>query len=287
MANSGQFSLTIPLMKTWQDTDGRMCFEGVAASTSLDRQQERMTPAAIEKMQQYTNIDLLPSHGAGALEELGLVERCWIDNNQFRIAGYLEPDNPEALRLYEKLRAGKRYGLSIGGRVLKVHWQYDKEVGKQIKYIDDATLDHIAICRPMQAANPDTYLSILAKAADEVMDEQVDEGAQDAIFARLGKTIVEACQRIWPFGPNEQPLAKADENGLSQQGAKADDAIVALLSELQEQVESLDKAVEQLRKDTKEPDEEKQVQITPGRPQSIPGQTVTQAHKHEIWNGVL
>lgn len=224
-----QFDVTIPLVKMWQDGKGELRFEGVAASTSLDRQEERLTPEAIAKMEQYSGIDLLPSHGSGVLEELGVVEKCWLDNDQFRIAGSLDASNPEAVRLYEKLRAGKQYGLSVGGRVLSAHREFDPEAGKHVKYIDDVELDHVAVCRPSSAANPDTYLTVLAKAADAVLaeepasDEQMmssavgtapvgssvpseveAEGnvipAEDALFARLGKSIAEVCQKMWAFG---------------------------------------------------------------------------------------
>ncbi len=214
-----QFDVTIPLVKMWQDGKGDLRFEGVAASTSLDRQQERLTPEAIAKMEQYSGIDLLPSHGSGVLEELGVVEKCWLDNDQFRIAGSLDASNPEAVRLYEKLRAGKQYGLSVGGRVLSAHREFDPEAGKHVKYIDDVELDHVAVCRPSSAANPDTYLTVLAKAADAVLaeepasDEQIVAAvraeveadgkvipAEDALFARLGKSIAEVCQKMWAFG---------------------------------------------------------------------------------------
>ncbi len=343
MQNHGQFSLTIPLLKTWQDGEGALRFEGVAASTSLDRQAERLTSTAIEKMQQYTGIDLLPSHSAGVLQELGIVEKCWVDNDQFRVAGYLEPGNPEAARLYERLKLGKQYGLSVGGRVLKAHWDFDTEAGRQVKYIDDVVLDHIAVCRPTQAANPDTYLTAMAKAAEAVLEEMpVAESTGDssalpeavtgeavpdeAIFTRLGKTIVEACQKIWPFGgtqqqgrteatdsisshPFDSPLpqgegsgvrdqARADTQSLGVNEAKgleehvpgpqsSDHDPAALLDRLQKQVDSLSAAVDQLSQDLEVSPPEAPQDVTPGRPQAIPGQTKSTNDQHVTWKGVL
>jgi len=334
MPNNGQFSLTIPLLKAWQDGEGGLRFEGVAASTSLDRQAERLTPAAVEKMQQYSGIDLLPSHNAGVLQELGIVEKCWVDNNQFRVAGYLEPGNPEAARLYERLKAGKQYGLSIGGRVLKAHWDFDTEAGRQVKHIDDVVLDHIAVCRPTQAANPDTYLTALAKAAEAVIDEPSEQISDEAIFTRLGKTIVEACQKIWPFGSEddadaiEQPpsrsegLAEGSATGpqSSEDDPAQDDPAAVLLDRLQKQIDSLSEAVDRLCKDLEaerpearrsgfQPDDsEAQVsglepdtdssrrsgfqpdiseEITPGRPQAIPGQIKSTSNEQVTWKGVL
>jgi len=325
MPNNGQFSLTIPLLKAWQDGEGALRFEGVAASTSLDRQAERLTPAAVEKMQQYSGIDLLPSHNAGVLQELGIVEKCWVDNNQFRVAGYLEPGNPEAARLYERLKAGKQYGLSIGGRVLKAHWDFDTEAGRQVKHIDDVVLDHIAVCRPTQSANPDTYLTALAKAAEAVIDgmpgdAEPREEIPEAMFARLGKTIVEACQKIWPFGTSDdadtteqhpsrsEGLAERSESGPQ---FSEDDPTAALVAKLQKQIDSLSEAVDRLCKDLeaqRHEDTEAHVsglapdtdssrrsgfqpdistEITPGRPQAIPGQIKSTSNKQVTWKGVL
>ena len=240
-----QFDVTIPLVKMWQDGKGGLRFEGVAASTSLDRQDERLTLAAIEKMEQYCGIDLLPSHGSGVLEELGVVEKCWLDNAQFRIAGSLDASNPEAVRLYERLKAGKQYGLSVGGRVLSAHREFDAEAGKHVKYIDDVELDHVAVCRPSSAANPDTYLTVLAKAANAVLaEEPASDGptmrpapfeieadgnvvpTEDALFARLGKSIAEICQKMWAFGAsrscaddgNTEPKEAEDGAGSSITG---------------------------------------------------------------------
>jgi len=104
------FEFVVKLLKAWRDGKGELRFEGVAASTSLDRQDERLT--SDEKLKQY-----------------------------------------------------KQYGLSVGGRVLSAHREFDAEAGKHVKYIDDVELDHIAVCRPSMAVNPDTYLRVLGEAA--------------------------------------------------------------------------------------------------------------------------
>lgn len=167
MSGNG-FEVTMPLCKAWMDEAGEMWFEGVASSTSVDRQRERMSPKAMEKMGSYRGLDLLPSHEAGALQELGTVEECWVDNTEFRVRGRLERSNPDAWRLYERLLAGKPYGLSVGGRVLAAHWEQDAATGQRVRVIDDVALDHIAVCRLSEAVNQDTYLGVLAKAAEGV-----------------------------------------------------------------------------------------------------------------------
>jgi len=51
-AGDTSFEVTLPLLKAWQEADGTLRFEGVASSTAVDRQHERMTPQAIRKMAQ-------------------------------------------------------------------------------------------------------------------------------------------------------------------------------------------------------------------------------------------
>lgn len=265
----GGFDVTVPLAKVWQDEDGEMWFEGVASSTSLDRQHERMTPNAINKMAQQAGLDLLPSHKSGPLEELGAVEQAWVDNDQFRVAGRLDRSNPRSRRLFEKVASGRRYGLSVGGRVTKAFWRHDPEVGRQVRHIDDVVLDHVAVCRPEQAANPDTYLATLAKAAEDVMDEAVDE---DAMLARIGRAAVHAARSLWPFAKSEQGCAEGDAVAIED----LRDEVVEALGEVREVLADLEKAGE-------EPEEP--VRPMKGASQALPGQE--RRETGEIWRGVV
>lgn len=270
----GGFDVTVPLAKVWQDEDGEMWFEGIASSTSLDRQHERMTPNAINKMAGQVGLDLLPSHKSGPLEELGSVEQAWVDNDQFRVAGRLDATNPRSRRLFEKVASGRRYGLSVGGRVTKAFWQHDPEVGRQVRHIDDVELDHVAVCRADQAANPDTYLATLAKAAEDVMGERVDE---DAMLQRIGKAAVHAARTLWPF-------AKSEEDGRA--GSDETDEVgemEALRDEVAEMLGDVRAALEELHKSAFE--DEAPVQPRKGASQALPGQERSEVG--EMWRGVV
>ena len=257
------FDLTLPLAKVWEDAEGGLWFEGIASSTRLDRQHERMTPKAIQKMAGQVGLDLLPSHKAGPLEELGTVEEAWVDNDQFRIAGRLDGGNPRARQLFEKAASGRRYGLSVGGRVTKAFWRYDAEAGRQVRHIDDVELDHVAVCRPEQAANPDTYLATLAKAAEDVIEECVDE---DAMLARIGRAAVHTARSLWPFAKSE-----AEEQPETEELQALRDEIAKTLGEVRS-------ALEELRK------------TEPARPahgvsQALPGQE--RVERRDPWRGVV
>lgn len=220
----GKFDLTMPLAKVWEDEAGELRFEGVASSTCLDRQHERMTANAIRKMATQAGLDLLPSHRAGPLEELGTVEQAWVDSESFRVAGRLDRSNPQAQRLFDRVTGGRRYGLSVGGRVTKAFWRHDDEAGRQVRHIDDVELDHVAICRPEAAANPDTYLQTLAKAADAVIGEPLPD--DEATFARVGRAAIEAARSLWPFAKSDSSR-EIDEGGDGAGARKNTDADAA------------------------------------------------------------
>lgn len=266
MIDGGAFDVTVPLAKVWEDEEGTLWFEGVASSTRLDRQHERMTPNAIQKMAGQVGLDLLPSHRSGPLEELGTVEEAWADNDQFRIAGRLDGASPRARRLFEKVATGRRYALSVGGRVTKAFWRYDPEAGRQVRHIDDVELDHVAVCRPEQAANPDTYLATLAKAADDIIGDACDE---DAMLARIGRAAVHAARSIWPFAKSEAP---ADDEVDDLRELRAE--VAKTLSEVRGALEELRKA--------------ESARITPpahGRSQALPGQE--RVERTDPWRGVV
>lgn len=276
----GSFSVRVPLAKVWVDEDGEMRFEGVASSTSLDRQEERMTPKAINKMATQTGLDLLPSHEAGALEELGVVEEAWADNDQFRVLGRLDKSNPKARRLFDSVVSGRQYGLSVGGHVRQAFWEYDEEAGRRIRHIDDVELDHVAVCRTGAAANPDTYLSVLAKAADSVMDEGVVD--EQATLARIGQAAVHAARSLWPFAKSEGIEAETELR-------EEIDRELAEVSKLQDQVRAtlgqVTAALEELKKCEMESDEEEASGSDEGVSRALPGQERYEGSG--MWGGVV
>ena len=274
MDTAGKFDVTMPLAKVWQDASGDLRFEGVASSTRLDRQQERMTARAIEKMAAHSGIDLLPSHGAGPLEELGTVEEAWVDNETFRVAGRLDRTNPHSQRLFAQVAGGRRYGLSVGGRVKKAFWKYDEGAGRQVRHIDDVDIDHVAVCRPEAAANPDTYLATLAKAADGMMDEP--PVGEEATFARVGRVAMEAARAIWPFAKSGQE--PQDDCSPGDDLRTLREEIAGALGEVREAVDALRKAEQAAQLPPPPPDEG-------GRSQALIGQEV--GEKCDPWAGVV
>lgn len=174
---TNEFLFSAPLVKSWRDASGAMWLEGVASSTALDRQKERLTLAGLQSIAQG-EVALLGDHSMGYSSELGVVKRLNVKGDKLHIEALLDADNPMAARLYRRVNDGHPYELSIGGKTISAHTAWDQEAGRQTKYIDEATLTHVAVCLPGSAANPDTWLSALAKSVDAVVADNLQRVAQ-------------------------------------------------------------------------------------------------------------
>ncbi|MFQ6098053.1 MAG: hypothetical protein ACE5O2_10040 [Armatimonadota bacterium] len=291
-ANAGRFEFGVPLTRVWKDDEGQMWFEGVASSTALDKQNERMTKNAIQKMARFRGIDLLPSHRAGPLEELGTVEETFADNDTFRVAGRLDPSNPEAVRLFEKVEGGKAYQLSVGGRVTRAFWADDAEVGKRVKHIDDVVLDHVALCRPGHAVNPDTYLHVMAKSVDADEERQPLPTGRESLALRIGRAILQALRPLAKSvnqEASEAPDAERAQPDAAQSETPSGDSAADLArieSALRGQIRRMRSTIEQLHKRIES------LESARGVPMSLPGQEAPHAksrghHGRSLWKGVL
>lgn len=163
-----KFEFDAPVGRAWKDDSGRLLCEGVASSTALDKQSERVSKEGIELFAYHPPVELFNTHQPKAGEELGATLKHAIgDDMEFRIVAELYPDVPQAAKIWERMQAGAQYGLSFGGTIEKAHWEYDKEAGKSIRILDAVNLDHIMITRPGKEANPDCWLGSIAKAMDD------------------------------------------------------------------------------------------------------------------------
>ncbi len=138
----GAFEFQASLEKTWED-EGELWFEGVASSGSLDRQSDRMSARAIEMMAECGPLDLLPDHKAGALQELGIVEKCRVINGEFVVQGRLYADTDAVRTLCRRIAEGRKYQLSVGGKVIKARREMDLALGREVRVIEEVALDHL------------------------------------------------------------------------------------------------------------------------------------------------
>jgi hypothetical protein len=304
----GGFEVRLPLAKTWQDDAGELWVEGVASSTCVDRQSERMSQAAIERMSLSSGLRLMPSHRAAPSRGLGVIEECWVDDSEFRVRGRLDAGSPDARRLYERLRRGRRYGLSVGGRVRAAHWEHDPSAERSVRVIDDVALDHIALCRPSEAANPSTYLSVMGQAAGALEANCASSACpgRDAEAPEGDRGV--PCEAGWPWRARGadavgaigrflaglagvlRPQSGQEAGGLGEGGPATGADLAGRLDELCLEVSALMLEVEGLGDMMG-----KSVATCPppeapravGVPRGLAGQERVMARESHIWKGVL
>ena len=152
----GPFALSGEMATAWDDR-GVWRFEGVAATGLLDRQGERLTPAALGRMARQHLVELRSGHRAG---KIGVVDECWVQGDEVWVRGRLEGQSAEAGRIYTRLKRGERLALSVGGKVTGARWTWDEGLGRAVRLIEDVELEHVAVCQPEAAVNPGTWVGL-------------------------------------------------------------------------------------------------------------------------------
>ena len=158
--NNSLFQLYIPLQK---DNSNGNVLSGVASAVSVDRDGERMSSQALEDMRREImerGVNLFGNHEHQWENTLGVIKEATIINNQLLIKTNLDNPNtnPKVNMLLEKMKAGIKLGLSVGGAVTKERWDYSKELSRKIKVIDGVKLFEISVVGI--PSNAESFLSL-------------------------------------------------------------------------------------------------------------------------------
>jgi len=155
----GNFQFCIPLEKSYGDE-----LIGVASTLSVDRDDERMSENALHEMVQEIKkkgVNLFGNHEHNWENTLGAVKDAELtEDNQVIIKANLDnpQTNPKVDMMLNKLARGIKLGLSVGGTVTKLKYEYNKELGKRIKVIDGVKLYEISVVGI--PSNADSFLNI-------------------------------------------------------------------------------------------------------------------------------
>ena len=138
----------------------RLIVEGLATTTNVDHDGERMAPEAVKAMEASINdrgVPLLSEHDKGWDSCLGKVFEARVDErNQLHIKAELDKDNSKAIDLYRILKRGRQLGLSIAGTVKRAALEMAEGLGKKVKTFYDVALNEVSVTsRP---SNFDTWL---------------------------------------------------------------------------------------------------------------------------------
>lgn len=139
---------------------------GVASDDQIDRQGERFSTRAVQRMVETAkqNLTLFGDHNHSWENTLGHIVDAKFNNGAFEVICQLESEEaqPKIKQLWAKLKSKTRLAFSIGGRVLKV---IAEEVnGQTVRVLDDLELLEISVVGI--PANPRTWLEAIVKSLE-------------------------------------------------------------------------------------------------------------------------
>jgi HK97 family phage prohead protease len=166
------FNFFVPFSKSpsFDANSGYYYLDGIASSTGVDRDTERMSEHALDSMVRSINagqINLFMDHQHEWKNAIGLLESASKRDGRVHAKIRLErSDSPMSPVKYllDKLSSGINLGLSVGGSVVKQHDEYDKAIGRKVGVIDDVELYEVSVVGI--PSNPDCPVS-MSKSFDE------------------------------------------------------------------------------------------------------------------------
>jgi len=150
---------------------------GVASTLSLDRDSEKMSSKALDQMEETINtmgVNLFLDHNHGVFDTIGAVKKARREGNELKVS--IDLDDPttnlNVPAILNKLKRGIKLGLSVGGNVTNEKWEYDRELGKKIKVIDEVNLFEISLVGI--PSNPDGMVSIPGQIMKSLKTERLN-----------------------------------------------------------------------------------------------------------------
>lgn len=169
-----EFRFEIPI-EVQKGKDGELqVFGGIASSSSIDRDYDRIDPLCLDKMSKdlVRNPTVFFNHdhkglAVGKISKAEVKEgnRLWIDVEPSKAAGVKD--------IVTQINEGILRGFSIGGKVKSAETEYNKDLGRDVRVVKDVELFEVSVVGI--PANPDaSIMTAIAKAWGEpVTDEEI------------------------------------------------------------------------------------------------------------------
>jgi hypothetical protein len=175
----GEFPFTFYIEKAVASTENEeMILEGIASTTNVDHDNERMSKDALRAMEATINKEGVPlrvEHQKDAAAVIGRVFKAWVDErNQLHIRASLDKSHPVSPILHHSMKEqGVKMGLSVGGVVKSAMKEFSESVGGLVKTFYDVALQEVSVTpRP---ANYDSWLVAKSIAKDTKEAEKYSE----------------------------------------------------------------------------------------------------------------
>lgn len=151
------------------EDEGELIIEGIASTTNVDHDKERMSENALRAMEAAINENGVPlrvEHQQEELSVIGRVFKAWVDDrNQLHIRARLDKNHPVGPILHQSMKSGTKMGLSVGGLVKRAVKEFVESVGGTVKTFYDVALKEVSVTpRP---SNFDSWLIAKSIAKDD------------------------------------------------------------------------------------------------------------------------
>lgn len=177
---NGEFPFTFYIEKASVADDlVNLDIEGIASTTNVDHDKERMSKEALYAMESTINKEGVPlrvEHQKEGDAIIGRVFKAWVDErNQLHVRARLDKSHTVSKILHDSMKQGLKMGLSVGGIVKRALREFSDSTGGYVKTFYDVALQEVSVTpRP---ANYDSWVVAKSIAKDMKDAENYSENA--------------------------------------------------------------------------------------------------------------
>ena len=145
--------------------------EGIASSTNIDHEHEKMNTSAIQSMKEYAKDQVIPLRNAHSLEwdsKIGVMTEIDSEGEgedsllkvKFKLNDF--ENDATAKKLWYFIGSGEEIGLSIGGVVLDWEWEWEEATGIELLIFKEIFLKEVSVTA--MPSNKDTFIEAVGKS---------------------------------------------------------------------------------------------------------------------------
>lgn len=249
------FEIFIPFEKTISEDGSLKLFGGIASSTSVDKDNERMDKAVLSKIASdlKKNSTVFFNHDLKGLG-VGTVASSEVVNDSVRIS--VVPTKAEGMRdVITQIQEGVLKSFSIGGKIRDWEDQYDDKLGKKVRVIKDVDCYEVSVVG-IPANGDASILSYMSKSFNpgDLLEPVIEKAAvapevlaKEAVPEKAPETVVKGVDEILASEGFKKAFSDF-EKSYEAKFADMQKSFDAQKAEMQEALKSRDARIEELHK---------------------------------------
>lgn len=211
------YKFTFPISKA-EERDGGLYLIGMATGPEVDSQNERVHPSLIAKWANQINSGEIQvpyrdwHHRDSSLEDLGHVTKAWVDDtNHLGVEVKLDEDHPTARYIHKKAMDGKKYGMSVFGKVISFADEIVDAAQAKVRTFYDATLEEVSnTTRPIYTPS---FGTVLSKAVTSAAEGDIRLGEEVKTSQTTTEETTSTVSEVAPKTTTDSGAATAPDTG--------------------------------------------------------------------------